>query len=238
MGVTSFQVAMDEYDSGNTDIAENLLSHSNTFLDIAVGSTPFVGFFKDCYEAYSGMNMLTGDQLGTEDRIFSVVGVGLGIVTGGTAGGFAKNVIKKMLPFAKKILPKAMDVIESARKSNIVSTPFGKATQEMTKDAIAARAKVQRGDYVYRLGKRGRSQTGKDAQFWSLEHPKTPGYGNKYGIPEENIRNADFIERATIKSDNDFITRKAPAVGNNNGGGMEVVTTRGGVVIESHTTLD
>ena len=108
----------------------------------------------------------------------------------------------------------------------------------MTKDAITARAKVQNGGYMYRLGKRGRSETGKDAQFWSLEHPKAPGYAQKYGIPEENIANADFIERATIKDGSNFVTRKAPAVGNNKGGGMEIVTAKDGVNIESHTTLD
>ena len=35
-----------------------------------------------------------------------------------------------------------------------------------------------------------------------------------------------------------FVTRKAPAVGNNKGGGIEIVTTKNGVNIESHTTLD
>ena len=130
------------------------------------------------------------------------------------------------------------EITYSARKSIPIKTPFGKATQEMTKDAITARAKVQNGGFMYRLGKRGRSQTGKDAQFWSLEHPKTPGYSQKYGIPEENITNADFIERATIKDGRNFVTRKAPSVGNNKGGGVEIVTTKDGVNIESHSTLD
>jgi hypothetical protein len=108
----------------------------------------------------------------------------------------------------------------------------------MTKDAITARAKVQNGGFMYRLGKRGRSQTGKDAQFGPLEHPKTPGYSQKYGIPEQNITNADFIERATIKDNGNFVTRKASSVGSNKGGGVEIVTTKDGVNIESHSTLD
>ncbi len=48
----------------------------------------------------------------------------------------------------------------------------------------------------------------------------------------------DFIERATLKDGSNFVTRKAPAVGNNNGGGIEIVTTKDSVNIESHTTLD
>lgn len=128
--------------------------------------------------------------------------------------------------------------LKSVTKAKSITTPFGKAIQELSEEAIVARAKVLDGKFMYRLGKRGRSQTGSEAQFWSLEHPKTPGYAKKYGIPEENIKNADFIERATIKEGGDFVTRKAPGVGANSGGGIEIVTTKKGINIESHVSIE
>lgn len=98
----------------------------------------------------------------------------------------------------------------------------------MTKDTLVARAKTENGSILYRAG----------AQFWSLEHPKSPGYGDRYGIPPENMAKFDFIETATIKKDSNFITRKAPSIETSKGGGIEVVVPEGGVEIRTHNTLD
>ena len=38
----------------------------------------------------------------------------------------------------------------------------------------------------------GKSQAA-EAQFWSLEHPDSPSYAQRYGIPQENIANANFV---------------------------------------------
>lgn len=78
----------------------------------------------------------------------------------------------------------------------------------------------------------GKSQAA-EAQFWSLEHPSSPGYAQRYGIPQENIENANFIETGVLNSDTPFVTRAAPAVGDNLGGGIEVVTPAHGVRLKS-----
>ena len=44
----------------------------------------------------------------------------------------------------------------------------------------------------------GRSEAA-EAQFWSLEHPLSPGFAQRYGIPPGNVTNANFIEAATLK---------------------------------------
>jgi filamentous hemagglutinin len=67
------------------------------------------------------------------------------------------------------------------------------------------------------------------AQFWSLEDPATPGYAELYGIPPANVANSNFIETATLQPGTPYITRQAPAVGTNPGGGIEVVVPPGGV---------
>lgn len=238
MGANAYHHATSEYKNGNKGAASESIEFANTFLDIALGSTPFVSVFKDAYEVYTGENLITGEKLTDIDRNIAIIGFGAGILTGGVVSSNKIKFVSRIFPSMENAKNLIQNTYEAVRKTAPIKTPFGEATQEMSKDAIVARVKTQNGGYMYRLGKKGRSQTGKDAQFWSLEHPKTNGYAQRYGIPEENVQNADFIERATIKNGHNFITRKAPPLGNNRGGGIEIVTSKNGVVIESHTTLD
>ncbi len=241
-------VADQENYLGHRENADLALEIATELTDFALSVTPIVSVAKDAYELFYGVNEITGEELTKTDRAFAA----LGLLTLGSSN-FLKGggkLLKKIgsevaIRFpgvlkkgANAAIDKGQTIYDSAWKSPPIKTPFGKATQEMTKDAMTTRAKVQNGDFMYRLGKRGRSQTGKDAQFWSLEHPKTLGYSQRYGIPEENIANADFIERATIKDGSNFVTRKAPPVGNSKGGGIEIVTTKDGVSVESHSSLD
>jgi filamentous hemagglutinin len=77
----------------------------------------------------------------------------------------------------------------------------------------------------------GRSQAA-EGQFWALEHPATPGYASRYGIPEENIRNLDLVEQGRVPPGTPFVTRSAPGIGENVGGGIEVVVPPGGVDLD------
>ncbi|MFA1613411.1 RHS repeat-associated core domain-containing protein [Citrobacter amalonaticus] len=103
-----------------------------------------------------------------------------------------------------------------------IETPYGSAYQSNSPEALAAREKVENGATLYRMGTTGRSET-TGAQFWALEHPSSPGYAGRYGIPQENIDRSDFIMTAKLKPGSDFITRPAPGIGDNLGGGIEVV---------------
>lgn len=116
-----------------------------------------------------------------------------------------------------------------------VDTPYGPALQGNSPEAHAAIGRVQSGATLYRAGTMGKSQAA-EAQFWSLEHPSSPGYAQRYGIPQENIENADFIETGVLNPDTPFVTRAAPAVGDNPGGGIEVVTPAHGVRLKSFCT--
>ncbi len=66
----------------------------------------------------------------------------------------------------------------------------------------------------------------------------TPGFAGRYGIPAENVINADFFEEGTVPSGVPFITREAPAVGTNPGGGIEVVVPPGGVDLNWFSVFD
>jgi RHS repeat-associated protein len=116
-----------------------------------------------------------------------------------------------------------------------VETPYGPALQGESQSARDAIKRVQGGATLYRTGTMGKSQAA-EAQFWSLEHPSSPGYAQRYGIPQENIENANFIETGVLHADTPFVTRAAPAVGDNLGGGIEVVTPPHGVRLKSFCT--
>ncbi len=113
-----------------------------------------------------------------------------------------------------------------------IRTDRGPAVQSILPAAMKARGPVSRGAPVYRLGTRGKSHAA-EAQFWTMEHPDTPGFAARYGIPPENVKNANFIEVGVVRPGTPFITRPAPPAGTNPGGGIEVVVPPGGVEVTS-----
>ena len=112
-----------------------------------------------------------------------------------------------------------------------IATPYGAAVQSMSEAAIAARAEVQGGATLWRMGTTGVSEAG-EAQFWALEHPFSPGFAGRYGIPAANVANANFLESAVLGADVPFVTRIAPGIGGNVGGGIEVVLPSGGATLQ------
>lgn len=117
----------------------------------------------------------------------------------------------------------------------VVMTPYGPAVQDLSPAALAARQAVEHGAPIYRAGTMGKSQAA-EGQFWALEHPHTPGYEARYGIPAGNMAKQDFIEQARVPHSGDFITRAAPGIGNNPGGGIEVVVPSGGADLDWFST--
>jgi hypothetical protein len=116
--------------------------------------------------------------------------------------------------------------------SKVVKTPWRVSKQSLSVSAIKAAADVTQGKTLYRIGTKGVSAQGAEAQFWSLENPllDPEGYAKKYNVPLENIQNADFMETATLKKDANFVTTEAgTAPGSaNTGKGIEVVVDQGG----------
>lgn len=247
-GRAAFQISAQSLAEGDLGKSDFALKVGTTMLDVAISVTPILGWGKDLYEASFGKNLITGEELNGFERSMAVIGV----LTGGLGSKLAiagKGIIlARVIKSARgadeaveaaKIVKNASDAIESARKVPSVDIPWGsgKAVQEISKEAIEARAKVEGGQVFYRAGTKGKSNTGPDAQFWSLEHPTKVGYGDKYGIPPENMKQFDFIETASLKEGSNFITRAAPPVGTSKGGGIEIVVPPNSVKIESHVTL-
>ncbi len=117
-----------------------------------------------------------------------------------------------------------------------IKTPYGVAARSAAAEELAARTSVEEGASLYRMGTMGESAAA-GGQFRSLEHPLAAGFAERYGIPAENIANANFIESATIKPRTPFGTRPAPSVGANPGGGIEVVVPSGGVNLNGFHTF-
>jgi hypothetical protein len=117
-----------------------------------------------------------------------------------------------------------------------IPTPAGPAVQDLSEEALAARLQVEQGAILYRMGTTGISGAA-EAQFWALEHPSTPGFASRYGIPAENVEKFNFLEAGTLPPGTPFVTRRAPAVGENLGGGIEVVVPEGAVRLHTFSHL-
>ncbi len=114
--------------------------------------------------------------------------------------------------------------------SPYVTTAWGPATQSSTPAAQAAVQQIQSGVTIYRTGGLG-TQAAAEAQFWSLQNPATTAnYASQMGMPSTG-NGPVFIMGGTINSGS-FITREAPGIGANLGGGLEVVVPPNGVKIQ------
>jgi len=210
-GVTAYRQELDAINTMTlpagfkTDLAVYLMQHQEA-ISVAL-NTELAVQLQDRY----GLSM---------ERATQVAGVAMGAV----------GVVKGARNTAKTIGDKN-SVATDGRITRAVLTPYGEAIQSRDAVAIAACTKVEQGATLYRIGTIGKSEAA-EAQFWSLEHPSSPGYAARYGVPAENIANANFVETATIKPGTIFVTRSAPAVGNSPGGGIEVVVPPGGVQIK------
>jgi RHS repeat-associated protein len=112
-----------------------------------------------------------------------------------------------------------------------IATEYGPAVQATTSEAQAALRQVQSGAILYKGGVLGRSETGA-SQFLALKNPLSPGFAAEYGIPEENA-SFNFVLTGKLQSGADVITRHAPGIPPNSGGGIEAVTTPGSFSIDS-----
>jgi RHS repeat-associated protein len=122
----------------------------------------------------------------------------------------------------------------AAEAAEGIATPYGAAVQSLNPEALAAREAVENGAMLYRGGVLGRS-AGPEGQFWSFESPLNPGYAQRFGIPAENM-NFDFVEYGTLKPGSPVITRPAPGMGANGGGGIEAVVNPHSVILRGFHT--
>jgi hypothetical protein len=90
---------------------------------------------------------------------------------------------------------------------------------------------VQQGSNVFKGGVLGKSETGA-SQFLAAECPLSSGYSARYGIPSQNAH-FDFVLSGTVRSSAPVITRPAPGIPPNPGGGIEIVINPYDFIINS-----
>jgi len=142
----------------------------------------------------------------------------------GVFGGLSSFIDTKSI--AKNATNKVSGSIKGTPKT--IKTPYGEAIQSTSADAMKVRQYVDNGGQLYRGGTFGRSNV-TDAQFWATENPLNPGYANKYGIDFSKI---DYIIGGKQIPGTPYITRPAPALGNNVGGGIEIVNNPNSVKLD------
>ena len=105
------------------------------------------------------------------------------------------------------------DSVSDASKNTTkyIDTPYGKAFQENSEEALRVKKYVEDGGDLYRGGSFGRSNT-TDEQFWTPESPLSTGYADKYGV---DFKDTDYVIKGKLDPNADFITRSAPGLGNN-----------------------
>lgn len=111
-----------------------------------------------------------------------------------------------------------------------VSTPYGPAIQSTSAAARQVRREVRRGATVYKAGVLGRSETAA-SQFLAAESPLAPGFASRYGLPPKNAK-FEFVLGGRVRPGSKTITRAAPGIPPNPGGGIEVVVKPGDFAIE------
>ena len=121
------------------------------------------------------------------------------------------------------------DSVSDASKNTTkyIDTPYGKAFQENSEEALRVKKYVEDGESF------GRSNT-TDAQFWAPESPLSPGYADKYGV---DFKDTDYVIKGKLDPNADFITRSAPGLGNNSEGDIEIVTNPNGVKLDSFNMI-
>lgn len=143
--------------------------------------------------------LITQDEVDFAEVGFSALGGGIGAGVGRALAGLGEDIVKGA--------------------GNAIKTPYGDAIQSTSKEALQLRKYVDNGGELYRGGTFGRSNV-TDAQFWAPENPLNPGYANKYGV---DFSKADYIIGGKQVPGTPYITRPAPGLGNNVGGGLEIV---------------
>jgi hypothetical protein len=107
-----------------------------------------------------------------------------------------------------------------------IQTPYTLEVQSASAEAQAALAQAQSGATMYRTGTMGSNMAG-ESQYWSLQNPLTsPGYASQMGVPG-GVPN--FVLSGTLNPSGSVITNEAAALGSNAGGGIQIVTSPGGV---------
>jgi hypothetical protein len=107
-----------------------------------------------------------------------------------------------------------------------IQTPYALEAQSASAEAQAALNQVQNGATLCRTGTLG-SNMAAESQYWSLQNPlTTPGYANQMGVPSGA---PNFVLSGTLNPGASVITNEAAALGSNAGGGIQIVTSPGGV---------
>ena len=205
-------------------------SQQNSML---MNQVPVVGDLLRASVALSGYDLAAGHSVSAGEQIgatFSTVAA-LGMVAApfiSVESSAMRTAAFEEASFASTSVPRAASLPVAAKT---VGTPYGPAVQSMTAEARAALSQVENGATLYKGGVLGRSETGA-SQFLSLESPLNPGYAGRYGIPPQNA-NFEFILTGKVQPGASVITRPAPGIPPNPGGGIEAVTTPGSFRLDS-----
>ncbi len=123
MAESALNLAEQKSAEGDYDSAEELVSVAETALDIALSLTPVVGWAKDVYEVFTGLNLITGEELSKFEYGMAI----LGAVSGGILSKMGKTklavdayegLIKNSKGLSNELQHASNDILENFIKPN------------------------------------------------------------------------------------------------------------------------
>ena len=190
-----------------------IMSFDPVYTVLSAGSTTI----NDIHQG--NWNAAGHDAFTTTQALAATIGIATGVES---LAGAAVNTIRAA-PTITELAAESAPVWD--QMPLFVDTPHGLAMQADDAASLALRDQVLRGGSVFKGGNAS-SLPASESQFFAAESPTSAGYAARYGIPEKNLP-FDWISEGTIRPGAPFITRPAPGVGSNLGGGREVVTDPG-----------
>ncbi|MBK8574200.1 MAG: hypothetical protein IPN90_00455 [Elusimicrobia bacterium] len=214
---------------------------------VAKNVLEYVGVNKEASTAYAAVaSILVAAKVGNnaiikakEGQIAETVSGISRVAWNGIKSIFKQGVEPVMNEQGSILVPGKSKISTISQTTGGIQTPYGLAMQEKTTPALSALSDVRNGAKLYRLGATGKQQI-QEAQFWSLKNPLfVKDYAGKMGLPQNNSPTNDiFVTQATLKSGAPVVTRRAPGIGGNSGGEIEVVVNPGDVIVEWFHLVD
>lgn len=139
VGIEAVAAADNAQLANDTETAEALLGVATAMADVALGFIPIVGWGRDVFEAVSGQNLLTGEDLGVAGRSVALFGA----VTLGFGDEFARapqngtKIIKALGKLAQRFPRFRAGVLESAAHPAVMTGALAKLAEHNPAAGIA-----------------------------------------------------------------------------------------------------
>ncbi len=237
----NFQQSITNYLQKRFDLSNDQMRLARGIVDVLYGLDSFHAIHTELYESLIGKNLLTGKALNVYERALSASLGSLNLVNLGITPSMFRslelvmNFLQQGVSSKTTLDPKVLELVAGIMKCIRHDGVF--QYQEMSVNALTAYFNMKQEENIYRIGKDGSTSRTGVAQVWTIDHPMSPNYVDRYAISFETQQQSNFLDVAKLKKDAVFITRTVPQSSFYQGGGIEILVEEEGVIIQNHSLL-